>query len=165
MASKRLFFALKVTSDWPKKLPEGRLIAEEDRHLTLAFLGNVPFEPLETTLNELPLPSFKAGSIGYFDKSLFLPKSKPRVAAWHVDLVEQAVAEYQSQLVVFLREKGYAIEERSFLPHVTLARAPFSFKEWEEAFVSMPCIATSLNLYESVGNLRYKPIWQHFLKE
>ena len=158
MVSKRLFFAMDVAADWPPELPSGRIIAEADRHLTLAFLGNVPFEPLKAILKELPLPSFREVK-GLFDKSLFLPPGEPRVAAWHVHFSDDHVKNYQCELANFLRTKGYPIEERPFLPHVTLTRAPFSISEWEEAFTPIPCRVKSFNLYESVGDLHYKPVW------
>ena len=33
------FFAFSLEAPWPETFPEGRLLAAEDRHLTLAFLG------------------------------------------------------------------------------------------------------------------------------
>ena len=41
--SKRLFFGFEVDAPWPS-LPEGRMIKEKDRHVTVAFLDRLPGE-------------------------------------------------------------------------------------------------------------------------
>jgi RNA 2',3'-cyclic 3'-phosphodiesterase len=43
---KRLFFAFEVDAPWPEALPSGRILEPSCRHMTLAFLGNIPFAPL-----------------------------------------------------------------------------------------------------------------------
>jgi hypothetical protein len=37
--AKRLFIAANVTAAWPREFPAGRILTEESRHLTMAFLG------------------------------------------------------------------------------------------------------------------------------
>jgi 2'-5' RNA ligase len=163
---KRLFFALAAEAPWPTVLPEGRLLTPEARHMTLAFLGNVPWEPLQARLSTLPLPTFQVGGAGIVDACLCLPENHPRVIAWHVHWIGesgQEILRYQQQLATYLREAGYAIDQRPFLPHVTLARQPFNAKKWTRAFKTLPVFFPTLHLYESVGNLHYKPIWSHSL--
>lgn len=157
---KRLFFGIEVLSPWPEKLPKGRLLDPMHRHMTLEFLGNVPSTPLLEQLTALPLPSFSLAPVGFFDACLFLPPRRPNVVAWHVNWVpSEPLLTYQQTLIRFLREHAYSIDERAFLPHVTLARWPFDKAAWEKQPFKLPVMGTALHLYESVGNLTYEPLW------
>lgn len=162
MQNKRVFFALEIQAPWPHPLPPGRLIDEKHRHMTVAFLGNVDYSLLQPALAEIPMLPFAIGLTGIFDQCLFLPERHPRVLAWHVDWLEskEQIAAYQKQLIKWLEEKGFNPDARKqFLPHVTLCRAPFQQHPWEKSFERLPMMAGALHLYESVGNLKYKPIW------
>lgn len=161
MEEKRLFFGFSVDSPWPSTYPKGRIIEESARHLTLAFLGNHPFEKLEKELSHFPKPDFLIGPAGVCDELLFLPKFKPRVVSHHVHwLVDgEAINTYQEKVLDWLENLGLPVDRRPFLSHITLARAPFVEKEWEEAFENLPVIITGIHLYESIGNLRYPSIW------
>lgn len=159
---KRLFFGLEAFAPWPQNLPTGRLLKENQRHLTIAFLGNVDFFKLKNILNSFPIPSFKVGLSGKLDKCLFLPKKTPTVVAWHVDWMEEASALnlYQRALIAWLQYQGFNPDDnKDFLPHVTICRAPFAKEEWEQTFVPLPVIVQTIHLYESLGNLEYQSIW------
>lgn len=153
---KRLFFAAEVVAPWQTHYPHGRIIAPADRHLTLAFLGNVNFTSLEKILTEFPHPKIKISPIGYFDQCLFFP----HVVAWNVKWLEKPSFEsFQQQIASWLKSHGYPVDNRPFLPHVTIARAPFSIEEWKNDFTPLPMMAKAVHLYESVGNLVYQPIF------
>lgn len=161
---RRLFFAFKVAAPWPEQLPKGRLVDSEQRHLTLAFLGEVDYGHLLRILPSIPLPSFKISLVGSFDRLLFLPKAHPRVVSFHVDWMEKSevVGGYCKILVDWLRSRGFDPDVKDeFLPHVTLCRSPFSFHEWREVDFCLPLHLTGLHLYESVGGLQYRSIWEH----
>lgn len=160
--TKRLFFALEVMAPWPKPLPAGRRLDEGHRHMTVAFLGHTDYARLQPLLTEIPAPPFKVGYVGIFDECLFLPERHPRVVAWHVHWLEgkEALSQYQKQLIAWLQEKEFNPDARKeFLPHVTLARAPFNPHPWRKAFKTLPMMTAGLHLYESVGGLKYQPIW------
>ncbi|MCC5831598.1 MAG: hypothetical protein JJU12_00950 [Chlamydiales bacterium] len=163
---KRLFFGLEVDAPWPEALPHGRLIDEGDRHLTLAFLGEVNAEHLKSALEAFPKPSFKVGFAGQFDQCLFLPPSRPRVVAWHLDFMEEEtpIKAFYEKLIEWLRNEGYAPNtHHRFNPHVTLARAPFNESVWKRQFTPLPFYLKNIHLYESKGELHYQPIWSFTL--
>src|SRR5271170_5417229 len=76
---KRLFFGAQVKAAWPQELPPGRLIPEETRHMTLAFLGQSALDASQ--FPQIPKPSFTIGPAGIGSQLLFLPKSHARVVA------------------------------------------------------------------------------------
>lgn len=163
---KRLFFGLEVEAPWPHKLPEGRVLQESHRHLTLAFLGETDFSKLSKALNSIPLPSFTLGLVGKFDKCLFLPEKHPHVVAWHVEWMDKTdeLISFQKSLTEWLFTQGFLLEiENKFLPHVTICRSPFIKKQWEKSFEELPLSVNKIHLYESLGGLKYQPIWTHSL--
>lgn len=156
----RLFWGLSLDAPWPFSHPEGRLIEENMRHVTLAFLGNIDPEPLMQKLDLMPSPSFKTGPAGKFEKLVFLPEHKPRVVAAKIHWLTYAeeIESFHAELQKWLEPLGFSKDPRPFLPHVTIARAPFDQKEWEEAFEPLPVIVTGITLYETIGNLHYKVV-------
>lgn len=160
--TKRLFSGFSIAAPWPESYPKGRIIENDSRHLTLAFLGNVSYSKLKSALEQFPKPSFQIGPVGQTDALRFLPKSKPRVVAHHIHwLVDGAsIDNYQRQVLDWLEALGFSVDRRPFMPHVTLARAPFDKKDWEETFQQLPLMITGIHLYESLGNLHYKSLWK-----
>jgi 2'-5' RNA ligase len=161
---KRLFFGAAVSAPWSKTLPEGRIIHEESRHITLAFLGQISFPEFKPVLSSFPLPTFHFGPIGKCDKILFIPERHPRCAALHVEWLEknEPLNNYYQSIRKWMQEKNLAIDKHNeLLSHITLARWPFDRNDWKEAFQELPVIITGIHLYESVGNLTYKPLWSH----
>ncbi|MBA3957178.1 MAG: hypothetical protein H0X51_02120 [Parachlamydiaceae bacterium] len=163
--TRRLFFGFDVASPWPTTYPNGRLIDPASRHLTLAFLGNVSFKKLEDILPTIP-QVMKVGPVGMFNHCLFLPEKHPHVVSWNIDWFdERTIQNFQEELVEWLRHHQYPIEKRSFLSHVSVARAPFEQQEWLQAFAPLPVIVQGFHLYESVGNLTYNPVWSFFVEK
>jgi 2'-5' RNA ligase len=158
---RRLFLVLKAVCPWPD-LPKGRILEEKDRHLTLIFFGDFDLKVITSTLKNIPDPSFSVGLSAKFDEIAFLPKKKPNVAAWHVDFFEkekffcflQTFKEYLKKCDILPKEKY-----TEFIPHVTIARKPFSFDEWEASFTELPVYFESFHLFESLGNLSYTTHW------
>jgi 2'-5' RNA ligase len=163
---KRLFFGVEIHAPWPQKYPKGRMLNEEHRHLTLSFLGNVPFHPLEQQLENIPLPEIEIGISGYFDSCLLLPPRRPHVVAWHAKwgVEENHLFEIQNLLSNWLSSLDYSVDSRPWKPHVTLCRKPFKADEWLKAFVPLPFYTSSLHLYESTGDLHYSPVWSRSIQ-
>jgi 2'-5' RNA ligase len=160
---KRLFFALGIAAPWPEEMPSGRMLLAGERHLTLAFLGNADWSSLQAILPEIPPPPFIFGAVGKFDKAVALPERHPRVMAWHVDwqMASVAMNSYQQQIAQWLSAQGFSMvdSKRPWLPHVTICRQPFDCNRWLQAFRPLPLVAKGLFLYESVGDLRYRSLW------
>lgn len=161
-SQKRLFFGFDVSAPWQDAYPEGRLIQEDDRHQTVAFLGSCDYERLKTHLNSLPKPTWKVGLIGIAKGLLFLPFKHPSCVSidWELQESKETFFSYHNEILAFLiKENFLKKEERDFLLHVTLCRKPFKEKEWLAHFEKIPLICGSLHLYESLGSSRYKKIW------
>lgn len=166
---KRVFFAFETHSPWPEKLPPGRYLAESDRHMTVAFLGETAYSELEAILPQCPKPDFIIGRGGIFDKCLFLPEKRPpNVVAWHINWLDddQSLTKYQKTLVSWLADNNFFVKEHGngFLPHVTLCRKPFDQHQWKKAFTSLPVYIKNLHLYESLGHSQYRPCWSMSLQ-
>lgn len=168
MAEKRIFFGLEVIAPWQEELPDGRMLAESDRHITLAFIGNIDYSLVEAVMPSIPIPYRKVGVSGIFSECLFLPPRHSRCVSWNIDWITGGsdVLSYQHQLSSYLIDHQLLndnVLKRQFLPHVTICRKPFVVREWKKNFRTLPMMATNLHLYESVGKLRYEPIWTHTL--
>lgn len=144
------------------------MLDEAHRHMTLAFLGEIPYEKLKKILNEFPKPPFSVGFAGQFDKCLFLPERHPHVAAWHVDYFDEPspLLAFQKTIVEWLQQHDLnpRNSDRAFLPHVTLCRSPFTPSQWKKVFTNLPMMTKDIHLYESVGNLKYESIWSYPLQ-
>lgn len=150
-----------MIANWPQHLPKARILKEEVRHITLAFLGSCPLAPLSQLLPFFPKPPFVIGPAGIADRLLFLPSSSPRVAATHVIWQKDVdvLGAYRKEMINWLSSHEHTLDKRSFLPHITLARAPFDKEEWENSFHPFAFYLKGLHLYESLGNLNYESLW------
>lgn len=109
----------------------GRLMQCDTLHLTLAFLGEVSTEQLETLRvigQALPLP---ACELAFDTIGRFARKSIVWVGCREVP---PALVEHVHGLHARLREAGFSLDEREFVPHVTLLRnaahKPVDMAEW-----------------------------------
>jgi 2'-5' RNA ligase len=160
---KRLFFGAHVQAAWPLEFPFGRMIPEEARHITLAFLGNNSFSSLEKLLPGVPEPLFRIGLGGIGSKLVFLSKEHARCAALHISWLEDAhvLFAFQKELTEWLSSHRYPVKKHAFCPHITIARAPFEKEQWMKRFEPIPFFLSAIHLYESVGGLQYRSLWSH----
>lgn len=129
-ADLRLFFALWPDDDTRARLAAlamrlfegcgGRVTRAESIHVTLAFLGAVPAA-------RLPAAEEAAAAIAGTAFRLFLD----RVGCWRhngiawagTSAVPGALARLAADLTAALRARGFALDPRPYVPHVTLVRS------------------------------------------
>jgi len=127
----RLFFAIELPADVREAL--GRLRGEDTAyrwvdpsllHVTLAFLGQQPEESLETLrrVGTATTSTSSAGLLRLGKAGSFGPPRAPRVLWIGLDGDVQALLALQARLATELRAAGFALEDRAFSPHITLAR-------------------------------------------
>ncbi len=129
----RLFFAVELSAEAQAAL--GRLMPREGAqdyrwvdpallHVTLAFLGEQPEERL-SVLEELAREAtaiskpgvLRLGAAGHFGGS-----RAPRVLYVDLDGDLAALNGLHANLALALHARGFAIEDRPYRPHITLAR-------------------------------------------
>lgn len=158
MESKSFFFGFSLVAPWPEFFPlSARLIEEQNRHITLAFLEKHLFQDLLPLLDKVPSPPFKMAPVFFFNYPLFLPEKDPHLIAYHFLPLrgKDLLSPYQKELSSFLMSRGFQLEEREFLPHVTIGRNLSGSKEWEKHFVPFPFYIDGFHLYESLGFSEY----------
>ncbi len=129
MANKRLFFAL-----WPDarqrdrlrdfisplaKLVEGRAIDRRNWHVTLAFIGDFPEEripELEKRVADIEVEPFRL----VFDRLEFW--ARPRIASLTAATVPSELGQLVYELTAALTDLGVRTEDRTYRPHITVAR-------------------------------------------
>lgn len=103
-------------------LPLPRRVPEEDLHVTLAFLGDVPDPLLEEVHYELeaitgPAPGLQVTGLDMF--------GHPRPRQLHAALApDPALVALQGRVSRAVRGAGVTLDARRFVPHVTLGRFP-----------------------------------------
>jgi 2'-5' RNA ligase len=100
-----------------------RLVAPEDLHATLCFLGSRPEDEIDAIAAECGVVAGEPVAESRFGSALWLPPRRPRVLAVALSDPEGVIARVQSVLSDALVAGGwYAPESRPFLAHVTVAR-------------------------------------------
>lgn len=156
---KRLFFGLEIESPWPSSWPKGRILDQIHRHVTLNFLGSVCCKDVKQALPTIPADPFQLSSSGFFNQSLLLPETNPRIVAWHIHWFNSEIVSLQQKLTKWLKDHRLPVDMREWLSHLTVCRAPFDPQEWTSFFAPLPCFAKALHLYESLGSSTYKTLW------
>ena len=169
----RLFAALDLPRDATAHLADFarhsardglRLVAPENLHVTLAFLGHRPDEELDSIVGALrdvdPLAvPLRVGGAAW------LPPRRPGVLAVDLEDTDAACGRLQAAVSASLVDLGvFTPEKRAFRPHVTVARVRKGArvdKDLPEPPVPMTFAATALTLYRSLlapSGARYEPI-------
>lgn len=161
----RIFFALDVISPWKELEPPGRYIDKHLRHITLLFIGEVKEEDTSKLVSSMILPNIYVGPCGIFDKVVALPFNHPNVVSYRAHLLDRLkdLQKYKTDLVSYVESNGILLKEglKKFLPHVSLCRRPFSISDWKKKFSKLPFYISTLHLYESIGNSKYKSLWSY----
>lgn len=99
-------------------------VAPQNIHLTLVFLGDIfraQIEPLEASLGEVSAAAapfvFNVVGTGFFG-----PPRSPRVLWVGIDDSSLALSRFQADIAASVRGLGLHVEDRPFVPHLTLGR-------------------------------------------
>lgn len=170
----RLFVALSLPEDLRDELsamgggiPGARWVPEENLHLTLRFIGEVPgwqAQEVDEALAAVRAPGFDLTlrGVGTFGKA-------GRVAALWVGVERtEPLMFLQAKIETALQRIGLEPERRRFAPHVTLARtekaAPdktVAFVQAHNLFRAAPVAVEGFTLYSS----RLGKDGPHYLRE
>ena len=101
-------------------LPAGRPVAEENLHLTLAFLGDQSETTLEALHYELETIRVQPFALRFVGLGVF-GGDRPRILFADVG-TEPALADLHRRVTGALHRAGVALQRARFHPHVTLAR-------------------------------------------
>ena len=169
MSTKRLFFGL-----WPDprqrdrlrdfitplaKEVDGRIIDRHKWHVTLAFIGDFEeglIPALQHAASEIEFEPFRLR----FDRLEFWPR--PKVASLVTTTVPSELQALVQQLNAVLLRVGKLVEERTYRPHITVARNARPFETMRPAQAAIT-EWDSFELIESVperGGAVYRPIDQ-----
>jgi RNA 2',3'-cyclic 3'-phosphodiesterase len=131
--SARLFIAVSLGDEdrrmlvaWAREAVGGdrgmRVVAADQVHLTLAFLGHRPLDevaPLAELVESFagwPLPALSSGA------ALWLSPRRPHVLTVAVNDATDGLTALHTAVWDGLEDLGYEREERRFRPHLTVAR-------------------------------------------
>lgn len=112
-----------------KKLIDGLKWQDKSQmHLTLRFIGEVDERTAATVTDELREIEFPAFEITLSDIGTFPKRGTPKVI-WVGIKENSALNELQSQIEQACQKAGLEADERSYKPHITLARNKGANKE------------------------------------
>ena len=143
-----------------EKLSSGNFTKKENLHLTLVFIGETEREnEIKSALSEIEFPSFeiKTEGIGLFEKGiLYIGTEK-----------NEKLEKLQKTVFEKLKTLGLEIEEREYVPHITLARKfrpeeDFSGAEIIKRLPEKPVCVNRISLMKSErigGELKYTEIY------
>lgn len=128
---KRLFLALtfdgetrrqigELQAELSRRDPEAVLTEPDSLHLTLVFLGDTEEEKLplvREAMDRVTVPDMEL----VLDRLGFFPGPKGHLL-WLGPAENPPLTALQGELAAALREGGFSVEDRPFVPHVTLGR-------------------------------------------
>ena len=145
MQSLRIFLAIDVSSgvktrandlidQWSESGAAVKWVSNEQMHLTLNFLGDVPVEETPAVCRIAKEVAASHPSFGLTVKGAgaFPNLNSPRVVWLGVEEGSDPLKALQRDLEQRLGQAGFAIENRSYSPHLTLGRVMKSGGSLEE---------------------------------
>ena len=144
-----------------KTYGKGNFTREENLHLTLAFLGEIPEERLpdiKVAMESVTIPKMH---LEFSDIGCFRNESE----LWWIGIKEnEALTKLQKDLSIALREKGFSLESRKYKPHITLARQMHAGKIpskelLPEVFSTEVSVITLMLSHRANGRLTYTELY------
>ena len=156
--------ALFAAQNFAKNFSEGNFSEKENFHLTLVFIGETErTEEIKSALSEIEFPAFcfKIFGTGTFEKKIF----------WAGTEENENLKNLRKEVFEKLKSLGFELEDREFVPHITLARKfkpgeNFPFEETGKLLPEKAVFANRISLMKSErieGVLRYTEIYSRNL--
>ncbi|WP_334073601.1 MULTISPECIES: RNA 2',3'-cyclic phosphodiesterase [Paenibacillus] len=110
--------------DYKNRLAFSKWVYPEDYHITVQFLGDTPPDRIEKIRDGLSeaAAGIRPFSLEFRNCGHFGRPSAPRVLWAGVEGDLEPLRELQNRVVVANKQLGYIPEDRSYNPHITLAR-------------------------------------------
>ena len=159
----RLFIALELPEETraavnrdareiAQRWTSGRLTAPENYHLTLAFLGEVPADRLAAVTEAMEACPSPPLALAVDEPGRF--RQRDGDVIWRKIRGGNALASLQRRLARELERRGFSLEKRPYVPHLTVARKavfpgdalPGAWEGWE----SIPFSAEGMTLFRSI---------------
>ena len=112
----------RLVSIQPPAVPGMRILAREELHLTLHFLGDVAANDIDAVMAALATVRTNAFTIGLSGVGMFPSERHAKVLWAGVEANEDLTALHRSIGTVLADAIGFRPEERPYSPHITLAR-------------------------------------------
>ncbi|MCK7597459.1 RNA 2',3'-cyclic phosphodiesterase [Microbulbifer sp. CAU 1566] len=144
------------------RLPrDHRWISHNNRHLTLAFLGDTSCQQLDTIETILrDIASSTAASYGQIVSTHPFPKDRAKMLAAEL-LPNPELSALHQHCRDLMTAIGKQPERKSFRPHFTLARSNHGFTRLPPLVTDFACRLGNLTLYHSLlapGGSQYHPL-------
>jgi RNA 2',3'-cyclic 3'-phosphodiesterase len=110
---------LAAHSDEIVRIAGGKVVKPDSLHMTLIFVGNVEDDRLARLAAVVDRISRKPFSLGLDRISAFAATEAAWITTSHVPA---ALYDMQAQLYMELENAGFEVEQRRFVPHITVAR-------------------------------------------
>ncbi len=156
----RLFIGASVVAIWPDTFLSNEIIKEENRHLTILFLGGQD-QNAKNILMNFPKPKSTLSPIGIFSKYVGLPKRSPHLVALEGEIITgMNIEDYRNNISRWSEMQGIEFKKakRPFYPHLTICRKHPDIFKWESSIIKIPFYIDGINLYQSLGNSEYEKL-------
>ena len=113
-----------VQKDLKSSRADVRWVSPEKIHLTLKFFGNIDETMIDSIVNSIEGPVHKTSPFSLLARRIgaFPHLKNPRVIWMGLEDSKEALAPFQKEVELKLKEIGFEPEDRPFRPHLTIGR-------------------------------------------
>lgn len=143
---------------------EGRFVPRQNYHVTLAFLGDVDEAHARDAMDAMDEACARVSTVPLCPDGLGKFGRASDATLWLGLTPDPELTNLATRLREALRVRGIPFDEKSFLPHITLARrARIPQGLLPELTFPLPCDAAHVTLFKSTlshDGAQYKPLYE-----